>query len=418
MQLSQVDLTDPDVFARGAPFETFALLRREAPVFWHEERDGPGFWAVTKYADLKHASRHPEIFSSESRGTMRHEPNATDLGFMRAIMLNMDPPRHRHHRALVSKAFTKRRCEALRPRVRALVDEILDGVIERGECEFVDEVAAILPMEVICDLMGVPAEERRHIVDIGNRMVSFDDPEVRPDLEAGDREIADAESKRLSAEMFLYASKLRERALAEPADDLATALVQAELDGEKLTPEEFQFFFLLLLVAGNETTRTVTSNGLLALLDHPDQLARVREDPSLVPSAVEEILRYAPAIHSFRRQTTCDTELRGVRMEPDQKVMLWYPSANRDEDVFPEPERFDVTRHPNEHLAFGVGEHYCLGASLARLELQEIFGGILSRLHEIELAAPPRRLRSTFVNGVKELRLRFRPGPRVGSAAA
>jgi cytochrome P450 len=218
--------------------------------------------------------------------------------------------------------------------------------------------------------------------------------------------------------MFFYADKLRERARREPGEDLATGLIHAELDGERLSDADFNFFFLLLLIAGNETTRTVTSNGMVTLIDHPDQLADLRRDPALVPNAIEEILRFAPAVHCFRRQTLAPVEIRGKKIDADQKVMLWYPSANRDEEVFDDPDRFDIRRDLNEHVAFGFGEHFCLGASLARLELHEVFRGILGRLHDIELTAPPRRLRSTFINGVKEMRVRFRPGPRVAAAAA
>jgi cholest-4-en-3-one 26-monooxygenase len=218
--------------------------------------------------------------------------------------------------------------------------------------------------------------------------------------------------------MFLYAAKLREKALSHPGDDLATGLVNVELDGRKLTPEEFHFFFMLLLIAGNETTRTVTTNGMISLLEHPDELRLLKRDPSLVESAVEEILRFSPAVHSFRRTATRDTDVRGVPIRENDKIILWYPSANRDEDVFGEPDRFDIRRSPNDHVAFGYGEHYCLGANLARMELQEIFRGIAERIDEMEMTARPRRLRSNFVNGVKEMRVRFRPGRQSTNVAA
>jgi cholest-4-en-3-one 26-monooxygenase len=334
---------------------------------------------------------------------------------VRNMMLNMDPPKHRRYRTLVSKAFTPRMVQALHDKVAQTVTRILDDVIERGECDFVEDVAAILPMEIICEMMGVPREDRRRIYEIGNKMVGFEDPELQPDGRAVDISTADAAAA--FGEMFVYATKLRELALKEPRDNLATALVNAELDGEKLSAEDFQWWFQLLLVAGNETTRTVTSNGLRDLIANPEQLALLRADPGLVPSAVEEILRFDPPVHAFRRQTLRDTEIRGTHIPADSKVIVWYPSANRDSDVFSEPQRFDVRRQPNEHLSFGIGEHYCLGANLARLELREIFAGIVARLHDIEHTAPPRRLRSTFINGVKEMRISFRPGPRVGSAA-
>jgi len=253
-------------------------------------------------------------------------------------------------------------------------------------------------------MMGVPLEDRRRIYEIGNKMVGFDDP----DLHGGT--VPEQDAQGAFAEMFMYATKLREKALREPADDLATGLVNAELDGERLSENDFNFFFLLLLIAGNETTRTVTSNGMLALLDHPEQLQHVRDDESLLAGAIEEILRFAPAVHTFRRTAQTSTELRGQKIRENDKLLLWYPSANRDEEVFHQPDTFDIRRNPNDHLAFGVGEHFCLGANLARLELNEVFRGIVNRLHDIELVEQPRRLRSTFINGVKEMRVRFRAG--------
>jgi cholest-4-en-3-one 26-monooxygenase len=407
MQLRGVNLTDPDIFQQGVPHEMFRVLRREAPVYWHEEPDGPGFWAVTKYHDLKAISKQPGLFSSARQGTLRENPPASDLPAVQSIMLNMDPPQHRQYRTLVNQAFTPRMIGNLHGRINAMVREILNGVIERGECDFVEEIAALLPLAVICEMMGVPEEDRRHIYAIGNRMIGIDDP----DLQDPGKPIVPGDAMAAFGEMFVYASKLWKIAHETPNDDLAAALVNAEFDGRKLDEMEFNFFFLLLLIAGNETTRTVTSNGMIDLLNHPDQLADLRQHPDLVPSAVEEILRFAPAVHHFRRTATADTELRGQTIRANDKLLLWYPSANRDEDVFDQPDRFHIRRSPNEHVAFGFGEHYCLGANLARLELQEIFRGIVARLHDIEPVAAPRRLRSCFINGVKEMRIRFRPGP-------
>jgi len=409
MQLSDVNLVDLERFQRSVPHEMFELLRREKPVFWQDEPGGPGYWAITKYEDVKAISRNPGLFSSASRGALVREPDSHMLEVTRKIMLNMDPPQHRQYRNLVNKAFTPRMINALHRRIQDMVVEIVDGVIERGACDFVEDVAAQLPMLAICEMMGVPAEDRSRIYNLGNQMIGFDDPELQPDGTLVGEEQKNDEA---FGEMFMYATKLRDRALAEPRDDLATGLVNAELDGEKLSEEEFQFFFLLLLVAGNETTRTVTSNGLLTLLDHPDQLAELRRDQELLPSAVEEILRYSPAVHCFRRQAMAPTEIRGQDIAKDAKVVLWYPSANRDEEIFDDPQTFDIHRKP-DHLAFGVGEHFCLGANLARMELQEIFRGITTRMHDIELVAPPRRLRSNFINGVKEAQIRFSPGPRL-----
>ncbi|MDH3213398.1 MAG: cytochrome P450 [Myxococcales bacterium] len=406
MNLGDIDLTDLDVFEQRVPHDWFRLLRKESPVHWHEETDGPGFWAITKYADLKWISKNPGLFSSERQGTMRWDPTPESLPLIQSIMINMDPPRHRRYRALVNQAFRKRHVQALKPRIQEIVKRIIDGVIEKGECEFVEEVAAILPMEVICEMMGVPVEDRRRVYEIGNSMVGSDDPELQEDGEPRQK----TEAREAFAEMFMYADHLLKKAKEHPSDDIATALVHAELDGHRLSDDDFRFFFLLLLVAGNETTRTVTTNGMITLLRNPDQLAALEDDPSLVDGAVEEILRFEPAVHTFRRQATADVELRDRKIRENDKVMLWYPSVNRDEEVFANPDDFDIRRSPNDHLAFGVGEHYCLGANLARLELREIFRGIVTRFRDMEMTAPPRRLRSTFINGVKEMRVRFRPG--------
>jgi cholest-4-en-3-one 26-monooxygenase len=409
MQLSDVNLTDLDTFEKGTPHDQFRLLRREAPVFWHEETDGgKGFWAITKYDDLKWISKSPHLFSSARQGTLRQDPTPESLPLLQKIILNMDPPKHRQYRALVNKAFTPRMVNGMLPRVRDCVKRIVNGVIEKGECDFVEEVAAILPMEVICDMMGVPNEDRRHVYQLGNSMVGFDDPELQED---GVPRKPTGSAQEGFAEMFVYANHLLEKAKNHPSDDLATALVNAEIDGERLSDEDFRFFFLVLLIAGNETTRTVTTNGMIALLENPDQLDAVKSDLSLVNSTVEEVLRYNPAVHAFRREVTEELEIRGQKVAPDDKLMLWYSSANRDEDAFDEPDKFDVRRHPNDHLAFGVGEHFCLGANLARMELREIFRGVLSRIGDMEMTAAPRRLRSTFINGVKEMRVKFRPGP-------
>ncbi|MEE8509113.1 MAG: cytochrome P450 [Myxococcota bacterium] len=409
MQLNDVDLTDADLFQQAVPHDMFRLLRREAPVYWHEENRGRGFWAITKHADLRAISKNPALFSSERGGTLRDDPTPADLPLIRSILINMDPPRHRRYRSLVNKGFTPRMMNRLRPRIQQIVKDIVNGVIERGECNFVEDVAAILPMLVICEMMGVPEEDRRRVYEIGNSLVGSDDPDLQPE----DSPRPPDNAQEAFAEMFMYAGKLREKALSHPSDDLATALVNAEIDGERLSESDFNFFFLVLLIAGNETTRTVTTNGIIALLEHPAELAKLEADMSLLNGAVEEILRFTPAVHHFRRQAAADTELRGQKIREDDKLLLWYPSANRDEEVFDRPDTFDIQRSPNDHLAFGIGEHYCLGSSLARLELREIFKGVVGRMHEMEITAPPRRLRSTFINGVKEMQVRFRPGPVV-----
>ncbi|HYB12334.1 MAG TPA: cytochrome P450 [Myxococcota bacterium] len=404
MKLSDVNLHNPDNFVREVPHEMFRVLRTEAPVYFHPEPDGPGFWVLTKYEDVKWSSRNPQIFSSWVGGTNIVDRGGEQLDRMRVLMLNMDPPKHRQFRNIVNKAFTPRMVKQLEPRVRLMAKRIVDRVAQKGECDFVSEVAAHLPMEVICEMMGVPNEDRPHIYELTNKLIGFDDPEYQASPE--DAELA-------SVQMFVYASKLAEKARKHPGDDLATALLNAEVDGQHLSELEFNSFFLLLAVAGNETTRTVTTNGMLALIQHPEQRRRLVENPKLVESAVEEILRFEPAVHYFRRTATQDVELRGQRIRKGDKITMWYPAANRDEEVFDRPDEFDIARDPNEHLAFGVGEHFCLGSNLARMELNLIFEELTKRIaKEIELAGPVRRLRSNFVNGVKEMRVRFEPEAR------
>ena len=415
MKLSEIDLNNLDTWERGTPHEQFRLLRAEDPV--HRHAGGPGqedYWCITRHTDVKRVSRDPETFSSEAKGTVLRDPEPATLDQLRQIMLNMDPPRHRQYRAIVNKGFTPRMVKKLEPAIDALVERIIDDVCERGECDFVDEIASIMPMEVICEMMGVPHSDRRAIYELGNKMVGFDDPELNPEGLPSSPSLGGAQQMQASIEMFLYASKLKELYTREPADNLVTALLHAEVDGHRLSDLEFNSFFLLLAIAGNETTRTVTSNGMLALMRHPDQQAKLARDRSLVPSAVEEMLRFDPAVHSFRRTALRDSVIGDVEVVEGDKIIMWYPSANRDEEVFDEPDSFDVTRSPNDHLAFGIGEHFCLGSHLARLELRKIFDGLMRRLPDMQLAAEPRRLRSNFVNGVKEMRVRFTPTRRVG----
>jgi len=396
----EIRLDDPAAFVEGVPHEWFRILRAEAPVYFHEERDGPGFWCLTRYDDVKQVSRNPRVFSSWLGGTNLLDLPEPDLNAVRAIMLNMDPPQHVKFRRLVQRGFTPRRVEQMRPRVREIARRIVDDVASKGECDFVADVAAKLPLEVICDMMGVPERDRHGIFELSNRLIGFDDPEFQTSEQDG---------KIASAEMFTYALHLAAKVMAdpEPGDTLVHRLLSADVDGERLTELEFSSFFLLLAIAGNETTRTVTSWGMHAFIEHPDQSERVRRDPSLLPSAVEEVLRFAPAVHCFRRTATRDTTIRGHAIPAGAKVVIWYPSANRDESVFRDADRFDVTRQPNPHLSFGIGEHFCLGAHLARMELQEIFRELLRRIPDMELAGPPRRLRSNFVNGCKQMPVRF-----------
>lgn len=396
-----VNLADPDTFRDGFPHDVFRHLRREAPVYWHaqpHERASQGFFVVSRYEDVRHVGRTPLVFSSAPGITI--VDSTADFEAGQSSMLQMDPPRHARYRKLVSGGFTPRRIGALEPMVRELANQILDEVCAKGRCDYVTEVAAELPLRVIARFLGVPEEERALLFSASNRLLGFEDKEYGTTEEDG---------RMAAMDLAMLAHRIAEARKAEPRDDIVTILQHAEVDGERLSEVDFIAFFVLLTIAGNETTRNQTSHTLRLLLEHPAELAKLRADPSLLGSAVEEALRYSPPVMYFRRTTTRDTELRGVAIPAGSYVAVYYPSANRDEDVFPDPDRFDVTRTPNEHLAFGDGEHFCLGASLARLQLRCMVGETLRRFSSIELDGDIQLLRSHFIDGVKHMPVRLTP---------
>ncbi len=416
VSLSDVDLTDLDRWSRGAPHEWFALLRSEAPVFWQDERDGRGFWSLTRYGDILAASKDYGTFSSEAGGTSLMDLTPDQVQ-SRMSMLDSDPPKHKRLRNIVSKAFTVRAVNAYEDRIRSMFREVLDDAFAERELDFVDAVAVELPMRILCELMGVPLEDRRYLVELGNRMLGNTDPDHAGEFTAGHADLSRYAhlpfSSPAAPEMFGYANALAAKRRSEPRDDLTTRLLEAEVDGDRLSEHEFELFFLLLVTAGNETTRHAMSNGLLALLEHPSQRDRLLTEPALIPTAVEEILRWAPSLLHFRRTAIQDVELGGETIRSGDKVALWYISGNRDEEQFPAADRFDIGREPNRHLAFGLGgPHFCLGAHLARLELRIWLEEMLPALGRLELAGEPRRLRSNFFNGVKSLPVCFPSGSR------
>jgi cholest-4-en-3-one 26-monooxygenase len=393
-----IDVYDPDVYVAGVPHEAFRWLRERAPVFFHEEPGGRGFWAITRYEHVVAISKDPVCFSSARGGTNIPDREPQDLSQIQLLMVNMDPPQHNKFRRLVSMGFTPRMIKLLEPRIREVARNIVDTVAHKEHCDFVTQVAAELPLQVIAELMGIPQEDRHKVFDWSNRLIGFDDPEFQTSME--DARIA-------AAEVWMYANQLAARRRHQPGEDLVTVLTNAELDGDQLSEMEFDAFFLLLAVAGNETTRNLISGGMLALMEHPEALARLRTDAALIPAAVEEMLRWVTPVMHFRRTATRDTQIGGQRIAEGDKVVMFYASANRDDSVFREASVFDIGRNPNDHLAFGVGEHFCLGANLARLEIRIMFDELLRRLPAMELAGPVRRLRSNFINGFKELPVRF-----------
>lgn len=409
-------LKDPDVYRRMEHHELFAQLRAEDPVHWTEEEDGPGFWSITKHADLRLINRDAEGFSSEAKGVYLMEPEGFAEGYdMRGkIMLLTDPPKHTRYRLLVNKGFTPRMVGMIEQHLQYRAELIVDDVIEQGRCEFVTDLAAELPLQAIAEIMGVPEEDRHLLFDWSNRMVGADDPEYQSD--------DPDEAGTAAAELYVYAAGLGEARKADPRDDVVTKLINAEIDGDRLSQEEFELFCLLLAVAGNETTRNATAHGILALIDHPEQFDKLRSDPDrYIDGAVEEILRWSTPVMQFRRTAMRDLELRDKVIKAGDKVVMWHISANRDEEVFDEPFRFDIERSPNDHIAFGGGgAHYCLGTNLARMELRLIFREVASRLHDIRLTGEVERLRSNFIGGIKHIPIEFTPGERrhaVGATA-
>lgn len=398
------DLNDPDVFVAGVPHETFAHWRRTDPVHKTRHPEGHTYWSVTSYDEVILASRDGALFSNERGGVFMFEMEEEMLAQQNMLMLMMDPPRHTRYRLLVSRAFTPRHIRELEEYIDRTATEIVDNVIERGECDFVTELAAELPLQVIAEMMGVPKEDRKLIFDWSNKMIGSEDPEFAQ--EEGDAEGA-------MAELFAYSHALVDERRAKPREDIITALTQAEIEGDVLSELEIDLFFLLLAVAGNETTRNLTANGMHALFQHPDQLAKLRGDLSLMNSATEEMLRYSAPVMYFRRTATSDTVLGGKEIKAGDAVVLWYIAGNRDESHFDAPDEFRVDRTPNEHIAFGGrGPHFCLGANLARSEINKLFLQVLTRLDNLEPAGDISRLRSNFINGIKHMPVTFTPGRR------
>ena len=397
------DLTDPDLYARRVPQEEFALLRRSAPVRWNPQPrdmgfDDDGFWAVTKHRDVVAVSRDSETWSSYENCAIVRFPSGNtrdQIELQRVIMLNIDPPHHTKVRGIVSRGFTPRAISNLRDILHDRAQKIVKEAIEKGSGDFVTDVACELPLQAIAELIGVPQEDRHKLFSWSNEMVGYDDPEFEGDGEAA------------SVEILSYSMVMAEDRRACPRDDIVSKLVNAEIDGDQLTSDEFGFFVILLAVAGNETTRNAISHGMLAFLENPEQWEIFKAGRP--ETAVDEIVRWATPVTVFQRTATRDTELGGQEIKKGQRVGLFYRSANFDEDVFTQPEQFDVLRSPNPHVGFGgTGAHYCLGANLARLEISLMFNAIADAMPDIKKAGDPQRLRSGWLNGVKRLPVSYR----------
>jgi cholest-4-en-3-one 26-monooxygenase len=400
------DPTDPDLMLAGVPHEQLLRLRRTAPVSWVEQDeaaragfpDTTGYWALSRHADVAAVSKNQADFSTSANGVIiRFGPHQTreEVEQSNFLLINHDAPEHTKLRQIVSRGFTPKAINALHDSLRERSRTIVTEALAKGEGDFVEDVAAELPLQAICDLLGFPQEDRRRLFDWSNAMMFYDDPEL-----AGEQMTA-------FAEILAYAMTAADERRREPRDDIITRLISADVDGRGLTDDEFGFFVILLVVAGNETTRNAITWGMHALLENPDQWELYqRERPR---TAVDEIIRWATPVTVFQRTAVTDVEVGGTRVRKGDRVGLLYASANFDEDVFDDPFTFDVLRDPNPHQAFGGhGAHYCIGANLARLEVDLIFNAIADLAPGIRLLEQPQRLRSGWINGVKELRVAYR----------
>lgn len=406
-----VDLNDLDLFAEREPHEEFKRLRKEYPVYWNPESDPePGFWNLTKYEDIKYVSTRPELFSSAQGINISVDPIVSDVvgrpsdieaGNAAGSMISMDPPMHVAYRRVANPWFTARKVAELEDRIRQLTRQYLDEVAPKGECEFMTEVAARLPIAVLCDILGVPHEDEDKIFEWSNKVIGLEDPDLKPKDES--------ETVATFMSLFAYGQRMIAERRSNPREDLMTAVAHAEYDGKPIPPMLLNGFFLLMVIAGNETTRNTVTGGMKALIEHPDQRQKLLDHPELVPSAVDEILRWVSAVAYMRRTATQDTEIRGQKIAKGDKIAMWYGAANRDEEIFENPDVFDVARDPNEHIAFGYGQHRCLGARLAQLQLRVMIGEILARIPDMEFNGEVKRLRSNFINGIKYMPVKFTP---------
>ena len=398
MKLEDIDLTDEDTWADHIPHDQFSFLRAEAPIYRHPgntigDRVIEDFWALTRHADVQVVNRDTTTFSSEQRGVMVSEPDEETSAHFRT-MLDTDPPAHTRLRRLVNRGFTPRMVTRFEEHYAQLTSDLLAKAVAQGTFDFVTDVAAELPLMAIAEILGVPVEDRHKLFEWSNKLVGNSDPEY----------VGSADDALTAAtELYVYFNQLGEERRAEPGDDIISRLI-TEVEGDALGPHEFETFCLLLTVAGNETTRNATSHGMHALLEHPDQMQLLRDNPELLDPAIEEILRWATPVINFRRTATCATEVGGQAIAEGDALVMYYMSANRDETVFEDPFTFDITRDPNDHIAFGGGgAHHCLGANLARLELQIIFKELLASTRSITQAGDVDRLRSNFINGIKHM---------------
>ena len=414
LTLDTIDIIGPDTYAEnGYPHAAWKLLRRESPIhYWDRDVRFP-FYAVTRHEDIVRISKQPKLFQNGPRMAVLIGVNDPDEpaegeddggpGLIRQL-LNMDPPEHGRYRKVSSAWFTPRAIQRLEPEVERITRELIDGLAASdGEADFVEAVTAPLTLSVLADMLGVPREDWQLMFRWTNQVAGSSDPEYQVPGETQFETV-----RRARESLFKYFAELAQKRLAEPRDDIVSVLTQGRVDGEPLPPFELLSYFFVLVVAGNETTRNAASGGLLALIENPGELDKLRRDPGLIDTAVEEIVRWTTPVIQFCRTPVEDVEIRGQKIRAGENLCLFYPSANRDEEVFDDPDTFRVDRDPNPHLGFGIGEHFCLGASLARIELRALFRQLVERVDEVELAGPVERVRSSFLGGVKRMPIRYR----------
>ncbi|MBW2268501.1 MAG: cytochrome P450 [Deltaproteobacteria bacterium] len=412
LNLENLELIDPDYYVdNGYPHDAWTALRREAPIFWYERNEAMPFWAVTKQSDIRWISRQPELFSQNPTIAIMTDRQPAGEDFQPPpTIIQMDPPKHGPYRQLISRRFTPRALLKIQDDIEQIAEEIIDGLGEggdEGECDFVQKVAAPLPIAVIAWLLGVPKEDWDMLFQWTNQTIGSSDPEYR---QPGETPIQT--SQRAMAELYGYFAEMAKQRRKNPKDDMITFLAQAKVDGAPMSEADLLAYYMVIVVAGNETTRNATTGGMLAFIEHPEEFSRLQRDPELLHPAVEEAVRWvSPLIHMVRTATE-DVEIRGQKVRAGQQVAMFYPSANRDEEVFEDPFTFRIDRVPNAHLSFGVGEHYCAGAHVARLELRVAFRHLARRLEHVELAGQPQRLRSSLVGGIKHLPIRYKLRPK------
>lgn len=409
-ELSRVDLVTPELWEERVLHDEFALLRREDPVHWHEElAPNHGFWAITKHEDVVAVSKNPQVFSSGEGLTMLEEVEPESLEKRRSL-IDSDAPLHQHLRRVVSPLFTPKAIAAHEAFARATAAGLLDTATARSEFDWVLDVAEPLPITVLLNILGVPPEDADRLITLSNQMIAIDDPDYAPDYDSLPPGVDPKDlpfGSPASYHVFEYGRQIGEERRVHPTEDLVSRLIHSEVDGDRLTPLEYCNMFQILILAGNETTRTTLTHGMKAFIDNPDQLALLKAQPELMSKAIEEILRWATPVLYMRRTAIEDTVLRGAEIAKGDKVVMWYMSANYDEDVFDNPHTFDIARDPNPHLGFGGGgPHFCLGAWLARLQIRVLLEELLRRDLQLESNGPVRRVRSNFVNGVKSMPVR------------